>query len=74
MVQELETGLQNVAMDDLLHPVYLVLLEHPFEILDWSTWSSTFHSLSAHHRRVASAVGVTREWVLQPINLHTNRA
>ncbi|BDA50034.1 DNA polymerase theta [Coccomyxa sp. Obi] len=64
LYEELEAGLQNVSMDDLLHPVFLVLLEHPFEIHDWSAWSSAIHSLSSHHRRVASAVGVTREHIL----------
>ncbi len=48
-------------MDDLLHPVFLVMLEHPFDICDWAAWSAAFHSLSKHHRRVAAAVGVTRE-------------
>lgn len=74
MVQELEAGLQNVSMDDLLHPVFLVLLEQPFEIHDWSAWSCTFQSLSAHHRRVASAVGVTREWVCIAAPPHPNTA
>ena len=73
-VQELEVGLQSVSMDDLLHPVFLVLLEHLFEIHDWSAWSSTFHSLSSHQRRVAATVAVTQEWVPVEMPLLTHRA
>lgn len=60
-VQELEAAFHKVPVDDLLHLVFLVLLEHPFEICDWSAWSCIFQGLSKHHVRVAAAVGVTKE-------------
>ncbi len=60
-VQELEAAFHKVPVDDLLHLVFLVLLEHPFEICDWGAWSCIFQGLSNHHRRVAAAVGVTKE-------------
>jgi hypothetical protein len=50
--------LGKLILGEPLHLVYLILLDQPFEICDWSFWSSIFQGLPAQRKLVAAAVGV----------------
>ena len=69
-----------------LHLVYVLLLEHPFSIFDWSYWAKLFDGLPAKHKEVGGSTSALSVWFLvfsvwrtstagkqSPAKIHDNR-
>ncbi|KAK9815292.1 hypothetical protein WJX72_001157 [[Myrmecia] bisecta] len=63
MYSELQAAQLTYVMGSSTHGIYLVMLDHPFQIKEWRGWDVMFDQLPDADKRVAAQVGVDKAYI-----------